>query len=386
MRVFEGPAVIAAAILLTPGIASAQLPKETRLGAATATLKEPFGLVNAVRELSDGRVVVAAPLDGKVVVVDPAFRSARQLGREGQGPGEYRQPDAAWPFPGDSTLIVDLGNARLSILAPNGSFGRSMPMTVGRFNPGAGRPPSFVIPRGVDASGRVYFQGSALGQDSTEMLRIDAQGKVDTVGRVKLPSVDRQSSGGANQREVRMRPIPYAGTDGWAVASSGAVGVARIGDYHVEWIGSSGTKSGRPTPVDKVRIGSKEKEEWALQQQLSGGIGVAVEARNGDVQVSFRRGGGGQEPDLTGLNFPAEKPFFDATGVVADGSGRLWVSRSLPAGQSRLYDVFGPDGNLVGSVRFPEGRRLVGFGKASLYAVQIDDDGLNTLERYALPL
>ncbi|MEZ4585812.1 MAG: hypothetical protein R2909_05370 [Gemmatimonadales bacterium] len=385
MRVFEAP-VLAAAILLTPGLALAQAPKEARLGAAAATLKEPFGLVNAVRELSDGRVVVAAPLDGKVVVVDPAFRAVRQLGREGQGPGEYRQPDAAWPFPGDSTLIVDLGNARLSILAADGSFGRSMPMTIGRFNPGAGRPPAFVIPRGVDASGRVYFQGSGMGQDSTEILRIDARGKVDSVGRVKLPSTDRQSSGGANQREVRMRPIPFAGTDGWAVAPNGSVGVARVGDYHVDWIGAAATKSGRPVAVDKVRIGSKEKEEWALQQQLGGGIGVAVEANNGDVRVSFRRGAGGQEPDLSGLNFPAEKPYFDATGVAADGSGRLWVSRSVPAGQSRLYDVFGPDGNLIGSVRFPEGRRLVGFGKSSLYAVQIDDDGLNTLERYALPL
>ena len=52
-------------------------------------------------------------------VVDMDAGTRAQVGAEGQGPEEYRQPDAVWPLPGDSTLLVDLGNGRLVVLGPD---------------------------------------------------------------------------------------------------------------------------------------------------------------------------------------------------------------------------------------------------------------------------
>jgi hypothetical protein len=51
-----------------------------------------------------------------------------------------------------------------------------------------------------------------------------------------------------------------------------------------------------------------------------------------------------------------------------------------------LYDVFNERGSLVGSVRFPAGRRMAGTGKDVLYVARADEDDLSYLARYALPL
>jgi hypothetical protein len=77
------------------------------------------------------------------------------------------------------------------------------------------------------------------------------------------------------------------------------------------------------------------------------------------------------------------KPPFTPGGVTVTPEGELWVPASQPAGaQGALYDVFDGRGERVRQVRLPEGRRLVGFGQGTLYAVHKDADDLEWLERY----
>ena len=99
------------------------------LGTPTAVFPEDFGTIQTIRELADGRVLVADPLGGALFVVDMDAGTRTVIGTEGQGPGEYRQPDAVWPLPGDSTLLVDLGNGRLIALGPDLSFGETSPLS-----------------------------------------------------------------------------------------------------------------------------------------------------------------------------------------------------------------------------------------------------------------
>jgi hypothetical protein len=58
----------------------------------------------------------------------------------------------------------------------------------------------------------------------------------------------------------------------------------------------------------------------------------------------------------------------------------------LRAAQPNHYDVFGSDGRLLASLSLPRNRRIAGFGARSLYVVHYDNDGLQTLERYSMPL
>jgi hypothetical protein len=48
-------------------------------------------------------------------------------------------------------------------------------------------------------------------------------------------------------------------------------------------------------------------------------------------------------------------------------------------------DILDPHGALTAILRLPPRTRLFGIGAESAYLLSIDDDGLQTLERYALP-
>ena len=95
------------ALLAGPGasVAAAQVA-EQKLTEPEATFPEGFAFVQRVRELTDGRVLVADPLGQVLLIVNLAAGTADTLGGVGQGPEEYRQPDAVWALPGDSTLLV----------------------------------------------------------------------------------------------------------------------------------------------------------------------------------------------------------------------------------------------------------------------------------------
>lgn len=365
--------------------AGAQVPEKT-LTHPDATFPEAFSLVQGLLEMPDGRVLVADPLGQALVLADLASGVADTLGDIGQGPEEYRQPDGVFPLPGDSTLLVDLGNARLTAIGPDGGFGATMPMAQGE--PGTGRGFLVVMPAGVDARGRIYFQpfgGGAGGRipDSAEVVRLDrATGAIDTVARVGRPKIERVTSGGAGSQSVAMRIVPLSPQDAWAVSSDGRIAVARAADYHVEWIGADGGKTiGAPVPYDPVPIEQADKEEWA-ENAGTGGLAIEMAIENDQRRMSFSRGGAGRAPDLANLNFPAAKPAFVADGVWVTPEGEVWVQRSVPAGQSPAIDIFGDSANLKGKLTLPAGRRIVGFGQGVVYAVRTDEFGLQWLERY----
>lgn len=384
-----GVMAVGFAILAAPAPSAAQ-PVE--LSAPDAVSPESYGLIQTVRELRDGRVVWADPLGQALVVGDLDHATADTLGRIGQGPAEYRQPDAVWPLPGDSTLLVDLGNGRLTVLDSGLSFGAAAPIGQGRPGPGM----ILALPRATDADGFLYVAGRAAPRpgggelpDSAPVLRLDrADWSVDTVAMVRTERVVVSTSGAAGAQRVSLSLVPLSGADGWTVDPGGRVGIARVEDYHFEWIGPDGTvTAGSPVEVEPVRIAQAEKEEWARDGARSGGgLSVSMSMDGGGAQMAFRRGGG--RPGEAGLDqyeWPERKPPFYNEGLRVDGQGRAWVRRHVEAGEPPLYDVFGPDAAHLGSVRLPADRRLVGFGAGRLYAVYMDEFDLNTLERYALP-
>lgn len=363
---------------------AAQVP-EIRLTDAVATFPEAFSLVQRVRELPDGRLLVADPLGQALMVIDLERGTADTLGRIGPGPGEYRQPDAVFPLPGDSSLLVDLGNARLTVVAPDGSFGETMPMAQGA--PG-GPGLMIMIPRATDAEGNVYFQPMGGGPrpqvpDSAPVVRyVRGAGTVDTLTRVKLPDMKRSTSGGAGNQSVMIQPLPLTPEDAWAVAWDGRVAVARSGEYRLEWVHPDGrVVRGAPVEYEPVAIRRADKEEWL--EGLGNGISVGVSINNGDRRVSMGRGGGGgASPDPGRFEWPEMKPPFAANGVYVTPESDAWVERHVPAGADRLFDVFGPDAQLKARVRLPRGRDVVGFGSDRVFAVRTDELGLQWLEAY----
>ncbi|MDH3424962.1 MAG: hypothetical protein OEN00_18325, partial [Gemmatimonadota bacterium] len=307
-----------------------QVSADGTLGTPTATFPEDFGAIQTVRELGDGTVLVADPLGGALYHVDLEAGTRSQIGTEGQGPEEYRQPDAVWALPGDSTLLVDLGNGRMITMGPDLGFGPTSPLSSG--DPRSGL--VVAIPQGVDADGNVYSRsmGAGMGSlpDSGAVLRVERGSlAIDTIAQFKLADRVRTVSGGPNNQSVSIQQVPLSMEDAWGVAPDGSVVVARSGDYHVEWFGADGTMTAGPAVAyDPVSIGTPEKEEWVDSQgRTGGGIGISIEMTDGGaMRTSFSRGGGGmtRQREISQYQWPDVKPPFDSGRIVVDGGSRAW--------------------------------------------------------------
>lgn len=376
------PAVAAVTVLAAPGTSSSQ---DRRLERPDARYAEPFSMIAGVRELPDGKVLVSDPIEELFVRIDLATGQATQLGRVGQGPGEYKTPDRIFAQPDGSTLLTDLGNGRISVFGADGRYRESFPIVQGGVTPGQGPGrPMFILATQSDAQGRLYFQQMGMGgMDSAAVLRYDRRaGKIDTVAFVKVAPPIERTSGTANNRNVMMMPPVYPRQDAWAVAPDGRLAIVRAADYRVEWVTPAGRVRGAPVSVRPVPIREGEKQEW--MDRLGTGIGVSVENRNGEMTTSFSRGraGRGGAPDASTMTWPAAKPPFVPSSALVTPEGELWVERSVAAGSPRQYDTFNAQGAHTGTVTVPARSQVIGFGRGTAYLVRLDADELQYLERY----
>ena len=357
-----------------------------RLGEPEAAFGQALSVVQTVREMPDGRVLVADPLGQVLLLVDLDGGTADTLGTVGEGPDEYQQPDAVWPLPDGKTLLVDLGNTRLTELSPELEFGETRPYVLG--NPLQGNM-VMAIPQAVDGEGRVYVRSmggmASLQSDSASVLRLDLQAEaMDSVARVKIPGTTR--TGTANNESISQ--IPLSPADAWGVAEDGRIVIARVADYHVEWIELDGsTTMGPPVEYERMSIGTAEKEAWRDSRSESGG-GMSISAfadGGGNIQFSVSRGGQSEDEDLDSYAWPDELPPFYGSRIPVDPRGRAWVRTHGPAGAPPVYHVFGASGEREMIVELLPGRRVVGFGDGKAYLVRMDEYGLQYLERHVLP-
>ncbi|MGD2045714.1 MAG: hypothetical protein PVH96_05795 [Gemmatimonadota bacterium] len=361
----------------------------TRLGQPTAAFAEDFGMIQTVREMPDGQVLVADPLGRALYLVDMDAGTRTQIGAEGEGPGEYLQPDAVWPLPGDSTLLVDLGNGRLVTLGPDLEFGPTMPLAAGE----PGSPDGLILsmPQGVDGQGRIYVRGTAgfgrEDRDSSAIVRLDRSTRaIDSVGTYLMQAriIERSGQG------VSVSPIPLSPEDAWGVAPDGAIAVARASGYRLDWIGPDGMlEAGPPIPTESLPLGTPEKEEWDRERSRNAGLRVSISVGDQGVQTSFQRGAGGSprgETDFDVYQWPETLPAVYSGRLPIDPERRAWVRRRVGAGGPPTYDVFGRDGARIATVELDPDRVIVGFGVDAIYVVAYDEFDLNYLERYAMPV
>ncbi len=360
--------------LATPGVLPAQAT--AALGAPESVLAEPFSQLRGVRELASGALLVTDWLEQRLVLVDPGFRTATRLGRIGAGPQEYRLPSTLLPMAADSTLLVDLGNARLAVLAPDGRIARVVPADQ----------PGLASPGGVDDRGRLYFAmpawargPSALPEDSIEVFRHDPR-----TGRTARVAIIRGMTPAAN-RGPRLTPgfpmIAFAPQDLWRVSPAGEVVIVRSGDYRVERVGDAGSRSGPAYRYDTEPIRPADRTHFVREFMAraptsgrgpDGGMGLSPVPSDDEVAR------------IAAANeFAATLPMFDAAVLAPDGE--LWVQRGRHAGAAVRYDRFNPAGVRIGQVTVTAERRVVGIGQRFVYLAATDQDGLETLERHLRP-
>jgi hypothetical protein len=336
-------------------------------------LAEPFTNVSNVRELSDGRVIVIDNGDRAVYVVDFKAGTSTQIGRPGSGPAEYRSPALLLAADGDTTLLTDPGNNRLLVIAPDaqpvGVLTEAWPLPDGR--------PGTRLPRALDGRGRGYFTHAPANQGTNirsngEMTPLDSvvlaragrgSAAEEAIGYVHLsPRRISTTSKDGKLTSVEIRTPPLPAQDAWQVFADGAVAIARVADYRVDWVLPDGRRvPGRPIGFTRIRVTEADKK--------TSGAGPGTSVPNKPPEIDW----------------PEFKPPFSHSGVLAAPDGRLWVPRYGVAADPRThYDIVDRRGVVVAKADVPSGGRVVGFGARSIYVVRKDADDLQYLQRFAL--
>lgn len=375
-----------------------------RLAAPEASFPDGFTTITGMRELPDGRVLVADSRERTLRAVDLRTGASTAVGREGAGPLEWGMPSRLYAMPGDSTMMSDFSNARYLIILPDGRPG-----------------PTFRIPEsspawngslvGVDLRGRLILtrahvvsterMGSTTGV--VYVIRYDrASSKVDTIAELAVPKGERS---GARSMPGGMllsyTNLPFAASDAVASMMSlshGRVAIVRAADYHMDWIDESGRRTAGPkAQPSAIRITAAEKEAFTKAQVRPGAIVVRGPIGGGAAAPGASSGGGiarggavalppGSTLGNEEMTWPAVKPPVVANSVFLSTDGRVWAMRARAHDDSlHTYDLFDAAGRVAERVQLPARTRLVGFGKSTVYLARTDDDDLQILERYRLP-
>ena len=416
---------------------STSRPAIRPLGAVASTSAEPLGVVNNIRALPGGRLLVNDMSGRRVLLMDSTFTVLKVVADTTPGnPNAYGGGVASLiAFRGDSTLFVDAQSLSMLVIDGNGEVVRvmsvpraqdAMMLAAGGIGAGAYYSNGHLVYRGTPSFRMSMVNGvPQMGAmpDTMPITRVNLQTRVvDTVGYVKipvsLPNISR-SDDGRMSVTIEVNPLPIV--DEWAVTPNGDVAFVRGRDYHVDWVEANGARRSGPkiafdwkrlTDDDKVRLADSVKALLDKQAAANPGQGAAMATAFGNmmggaaaagaprVQVMIRAegsppgaGGPTRAPQVSApkvnvvspSQLPDYQPPFFATSTRADADGNLWVltipTKPQPAGS--VYDVINGKGEVSERVLIPEGRRVLGFGPGGVVylAKQTTEGTTTTIER-----
>lgn len=387
--------VLISALAATNVAPAMQPPRRIDLIVPEAVHPHPFTRINALRELPDGRLLIADEQEGDLILADFRTQSASPVGRRGQGPQEYLIPRGLIALPGGRTLLQDPGNARFLELDAEGRIARSLEPQGAA---GTGRPDIMLglniawDVRGSDRRGNIYFEQlpGVLRLNETvtvPIVRWNVERRMlDTVANYRLTeAMLSQSVSSGKPGEVLVRPRAWPARLQWAVSSDGRVAIVEPEPYRLVWMEAGGRRAGGGPPVSFTaeRV-SEADREWYLEEMNASQARARGLRRPSAPQP--RPAGAGQPTAKRGGApiFPASFPAFagrDAVRIDADGT--VWVARSHSVNATAsLYDLFDGSARRHAQAHLRARSRIVGFGNQFIYVARRDDDDLEHLERY----
>ena len=357
--------------------AAARLEPEMRIGAFEG---------EDVYLLGDVAGLAVAP-DGSVYVYDrqvPALRKynadgefVATFGREGGGPGEYRNSDGGLAvLPDGRVLLRDPGNARITVYSADGEALDTWPLRGGSFTS---------RPLYVDTSGTVYTQIWGRDDAGERYTALKPYAPDGTPGdSLPAPSWDFEPAAVSFSNDMlqMQNHVPFTPRVHWTFGPTGNYVGGLSTEYSIDVFGADGVlriqRVTEPVPVEAA-------EEAATRA---------------DVASGFRA----MAPDWqwNGPPIPATKPPFQDIAVARDG--RIWVRLHRagyraeaadpddPAAVDRwsepvVWDLFEADGTYLGQVRAPEGFRTHPepvFGAEHVWAITVDELAVEYLTRFRI--
>jgi len=352
----------------TPLWGSLTAVEKLRIGVAEGEAAYQFGSISAIALASDGSVLVADRDGPSVRRYDARGKYLHDIGRSGEGPGEYNSVLGMEVLRDGTVTVWDPRNRRLSFFELDGTFKDSFPVNVGTFgsrvfyvdgadnffyrtlhlDPNVERKPGEQLPE-------VYLE---VGRDGVEKRRI------------RIPESDWPASYVLATSEGYHRP--FSGQLDHAVSADGELIVGNNMTYTLEF-----ERDGAPirrirVPYEVIEVGAAEWRQW----------------RDWSAYMTDKNPGG-----TVFATPPKTKPAY--RGLWVDRDGRIWVRRYGVAtrfdveprepGDTRpllewrdkpTFDILDAAGVLIGHVTFPSGVFVYNARGRMALAEYTDDQGV----------
>ncbi|HST61029.1 MAG TPA: hypothetical protein VLK84_20160 [Longimicrobium sp.] len=300
--------------------------EDLRIGIADGEGPTLFGGIAAVEADSAGRIWVLERQAKELRRFDARGKHTGTIGREGEGPGEFRDPiGLAWA-PDGTLWIADPGAGRYTVYDANGTFIDDHSRNVAGYSvPWRG---------GFGPDGLLYELAAVApprGEPGQALLRFDPS--MQPLDTLRLPThpgeqFEVRRGNGRIAAGVPFTPFQVMEFDPRGFVWTGITDRSRLAQL-------------RPGG-DTVRIVEREA------------AAVPVAAAERDQSVADLKWFTDQGGRVDAGRIPARKPAYEQ--VIPDGEGGVWVRPALPAGETgAAFDVFDAEGRYQGRVRLPGG-------------------------------
>ncbi|HEX6910531.1 MAG TPA: 6-bladed beta-propeller [Longimicrobium sp.] len=413
-RTSVGPLLAAALLALDAGGAWAQgsivrLPEADRalagtapqvfaIGKAEGAEHEMFGEVSGVGFDAQDNLYVLDRQNKRVMVYDRTGRFVRQIGKEGQGPGELIQP-LNLVMGGDGSVVVsDVGRFGYAVFRTDGTFVRNVraeglvpAMRTGMsWHPRGGVVSTFIQLPGQDPSRPPQIS-------TAEPVMLFPFGGGQPTRIFAVPGNDRVSQstgpapGGGQQVRMMRRPPPaFSPQTLVGVLPDGNVALSFTSGYTVRIVDLNGQTLRylqRPVRARMVTERDREQARQARREMMSSG--------RGRITIQMGGGGGGPAPRAAAPSnaeierLMGEMEFADTIpalqGLRVSPSGKLLVGRTgANVGDPGPVDVITPEGQYLGTftgVGLPDAMSRSGLAAY----IEDDEDGVQRIVVRRLP-
>ncbi len=309
--------------------------------------------------------------DGKAKNVkkfDVSGKFLKQIGKGGQGPGEFDYPIEV-VVDRNRLIVRDVFASRISVFDLDGKF---------------------LSASAVDRKEGSWRRFRALPDGrfivETEFIdRLNLSGPQEF--RLSLHAADFRHLNTFYRKPVYRNkyitepvrtnvPLPFASRVLWSPLPDGKIAVAFSGTYEIEILDpDKGRLHSWTHPFTPVAVTARDKEEFFASLTFASTSGSGISTSKG-------------APDhvVKNTEFPAAKPAFE--NFLADDKGRLWVFPPPADPKSKLpVEIFGRDGAFLGRAALDENWPAYPpavFSAQGVWIARTNEDGETRLVRYRI--
>jgi hypothetical protein len=340
---------------------------ELEIGVAAGDSDYELSGVAGATRMSDGRIIIANARSAELRVFDRTGVHEGRIGRNGVGPGEFRNLGAVWRLGGDSIVTYDRALRRITFCDPQGNLARMLALA----SPGNGLSPS--------ATG-VFDDGSLLVLASAAITPAAGPGVHRIAGTVFHYGADGRILGTiaslATEEWVILEfengpvlTLRAFARNGWAVTDGRLVFLADNDRYDVRVYRPDGTL------IRRLRRGQANPRVTGelIERYTNTRLGSLPDEEARRVERRL----------IEAMPFPETVPAFSGILTVADGT--LWIQATVIAGDTSLsFSVFDPTGVWLGDVAVPARFRVFEVGTDYVLGRAIDEVGVERVRLYRL--